>query len=71
MHTDRSRRARNVSPGLGAVNQWNPRPQKNQRKKPRMSLFEQIIVAVNTFIGPGIHGLSSASSNAALFLGLF
>lgn len=36
-----------------------------------MSIFEQIIVAINTFLGPGIHAMSSASSNAALALGLF
>ena len=36
-----------------------------------MSIFEQIIVAINTFLGSGVHGLSSASSNAALFRGLF
>jgi|LSQX01.2.fsa_nt_gb hypothetical protein len=36
-----------------------------------MSIFEQIIVAINNFVGPGIHALSSASSNAALAIGLF
>ncbi|SMG14609.1 hypothetical protein SAMN06295981_0677 [Corynebacterium pollutisoli] len=36
-----------------------------------MTIFEQIIVAINTFIGPGIHAMSSASSQAALMAGLF
>lgn len=36
-----------------------------------MSIFEQIIVAINTFIGPGVHAMSSASSQAALLAGLF
>ncbi|QGU03630.1 hypothetical protein CETAM_01730 [Corynebacterium comes] len=36
-----------------------------------MTPFEQIIVAIFTFIGPGVHGMSSASSQAALALGLF
>lgn len=36
-----------------------------------MSIFEQIIVAINTFLGPGIHGMSSAISRAGLLLGLF
>ena len=35
-----------------------------------MSIFEQIIDAINTFIGPGIHAMSSTSSQAALLLGL-
>lgn len=36
-----------------------------------MSIFEQIIVTINNFIGPAVHGLSSASSQAALLVGLF
>lgn len=36
-----------------------------------MTMFEQIVVQFFTFLGPGVHGASSASSQAALFLGLF
>jgi hypothetical protein len=36
-----------------------------------MTIFEQMIVQFFTFLGPGIHSASSASSQAALFLGLF
>ncbi len=36
-----------------------------------MSIFELIIVAITNFMGPGIHAMSSAASNAALFLNLF
>ena len=36
-----------------------------------MNLFEQIVVQFFNFLGPGVHGASSASSQAGLFLGLF
>lgn len=36
-----------------------------------MNIFEQIFVQFFNFLGPGVHGASSASSQAGLFLGLF
>lgn len=35
-----------------------------------MTMFEEILVQFFTFIGPGVHGMSSTSSQGALLLGL-
>lgn len=35
-----------------------------------MSIFEQIVVALNHVLGPALHMMSSGSSQLALMLGL-